>query len=178
MYIILGVFMIIGGISCLITPIYTSFMIGYIIGLSMVFDAVGRFINWWQEKKEGIADGWMLAGAILSAVFGFFILNNTALQLGMDVFFVYYIAVWLLVLGIFAVIRSFRIHSIHKKLETKILGKYWYISLCFGILLCVFGILCMFKPLVMASIIGVFIGLGIVSAGANLITFATTSEKK
>ena len=160
------------------TPVNTSLMLGYIVGLTMVFDAAGRFINWWQEKKEGVADGWMLAGAILSAVFGFFILNSTALQLGIDVFIVYYAAVWLIFLGIFVIVRSFKLHRFHKNLNTKIIGKYWFLSLCMGILLCVFGVLCMFKPLVMASTIGVFIGLGIVSAGADMITFATMPKEK
>ena len=178
MYIILGVLMIAGGISCMFTPVYTSLMLGYIVGLSMIFDAVGRFIGWWQEKKEGIADGWMLAGAIISTVLGFFILNSTALQLGVDIFIVYYAAIWLLLLGIFAFTRSFKFHRLHKNLNTKVVGKHWYIPLCMGILLCVFGILCLFKPLVMASVIGVFIGLGIVSAGANMISIAVTSEKK
>ena len=48
------------------------------------------------------------------------------------------------------------------------------LSVIFGILLCVFGVLCIIKPLVMASTIGLFIGLGIISAGANMITIATT----
>ena len=54
------------------------------------------------------------------------------------------------------------------------LGTHWYLPLTLGILMCVFGILCMFKPIIMALTLGVFIGLGIITAGANLITLATT----
>ena len=175
--VIFGVLMMIAGVSCLFTPVSTSLMLGYVVGLSMVFDAIGRFINWWQEKKNGLADGWMLAGAILSAVFGFFILNSAALQLSVDLFIVYYTACWLLFHGIFAIARAWKIRRLHKNWNTKMLGAHWYIPLCIGILSCVFGILCLFKPVIMASVIGVFIGLGIISAGANMITLATTPEQ-
>ena len=172
--VILGVFMIIGGISCMFNPIATSLAIGYIVGLSIVFDAVGDFIAWGEAKKLGEADGWMLAGAILSSVFGFFILNSAMLQFSLDVFIAYYAAIWLIVRGIFVIVRAHKIRKFHKNWDTKKLGTHWYIPLCIGILSALFGVLCLFKPLVMASVIGVFIGLGIVVSGANMITVATT----
>ncbi len=178
LYVILGILIVGAGISCMLSPIYTTSALGYIVGLSMILDAVGIFINWIVEKKDGNSDGWLLAGSILSAVFGFFILNSTALQLTIDVFIVYYSAAWLLILGITVIVRSLRLRRIHKNWNTKVIGIHWCLSLCTGILLGVFGILCMFKPLIMASVIGVFIGIGIISAGANMITFATTPEEK
>ena len=174
--VIIGILMIIGGIFCLFTPISTTMALGFVVGFSMVIDAVGRFIEWWQEKKNGIANGWMLAGAILSCVFGFFILNSAALQLGVNIFIVYYTACWLLLHGIFSIAGAWKIRRLHKNWDTKMLGTHWYIPLCIGILACVFGILCMFKPFIMASVIGVFIGLGIISAGADMITVATVRE--
>ena len=175
--VILGILIIAGGVSCMFSPVSTTAVLGYVVGLSMIFDAVGRFISWLQEKKDGVADGWMLAGSIISAVFGFFILNSVALQLGIDTFIVYYAAIWILLHGIFTIVRAFKIRRLHKEWDTKILGTHWYLPLCSGILLCVFGVLCLFNPLLMASVIGVFVGLGIISAGANIITLATTTEE-
>ena len=175
--VIFGILMIIAGISCMFAPVSTSLVLGYVVGLTMLIDAVGRFINWWQAKKTGLADGWMLTGAILSAVFGFFILNSSVLQLGIDVFIVYYIACWLLLRGILAIIQAFKMRRLHKSRSTVLIGAQWYIPLCIGILACVFGVLCLFKPVVMASVIGVFIGLGIICTGADMITLATTPEK-
>ena len=172
--IILGILMIISGLYCLFTPGLTYLMVGYIVGLSMVFDAIGRFVYWCQAKKEGQADGWMLIGAILSAVFGFFVLNSAALQLGVDAFIAYYIAIWLVCYGIIVIIRAWKIRRVHKNWDTKMLGKHWYTPLCLGILLCVFGILSLLNPTIIASAIGIYIGLGIISAGANMITLAMT----
>ena len=172
--VILGIFMIIGGLYCLFSPGLTYLTIGYVVGMCMVIDAVGGFINWHEAKKSGEADGWMLTSAILSAVFGFFVLNDSVLQLGIDVFIVYYIAIWLVCRGVVVIVHAFKIRRLHKNWNTKKLGTQWYLPLCLGILLCVFGILSMFNPAVLASTIGVFISLGIISAGANMITVATT----
>ena len=174
---IFGILMIVAGISCLFQPAYTSLILGFALGLSMVFNSVGGFINWHNEKKEGNADGWMLASAILSAVFGFFVLNNIIIQGIVDIIIIYYFAAWLLCHGILDIILAFRIRRFHKNFKTEKIGTHWYIRLCLGILICVFGVICLVKPLIMASIIGVFIGLGIISAGANMITLATTSKK-
>ena len=46
-----------------------------------------------------------------------------------------------------------------------------------GILLVVFGVLCCFKPLIVTTTVGIFIGLGVISAGANLLTFAANDGK-
>ncbi len=174
--VILGILLIGTGISCLFSPVSTSTYIGYIIGLSMVLDAIAYFVMWLQGRKDGSADGWTLAGAILSAVFGFFILNNTVIQAGLDLLIYIYAAIWLIGLGIVVISRAARLRRIHKNWDTKLLGAHWYLPLCLGILLCAFGILCLFKPLIPAAVIGVFIGIGIISAGANMITLATTSD--
>ena len=175
--VIFGILMIATGISCLFKPVYTSLLLGYALGLSMVFDAVGGFINWHGAKKEGSADGWMLVSAILSAVFGGIVLSNIIVQTGVTLFIIYSFAVWLLCRGILDIVIAFRIRRFHKNLDTKKIGAHWYIRLCLGILICGFGILCLINPSIMASIIGIFIGLGIISAGANMITLATTPEK-
>ena len=171
--VILGIFMVIGGIYCLFTPEKTYLMIGYAVGLSMVFDSIARFVIWWQLKKDGTADGWMLTTAILSAVFGFFILNSSILQLSIDAFIAYYIAIWLIIQGIIVIIRSWKVRKLHKNWNTKLVGTQWYVPLCLVILLCLFGVLCTLKPIIIASTIGIFIGLGMIFAGANLITLAT-----
>ena len=171
--VIFGILMIIGGLYCLFTPGLTYLTLGWVVGFSMVFDAVGRFVGWWQGRKDGAADGWMLVSAILSAVFGFFILNSAALQLGVDVFIAYYAAIWLVIHGIIAIVMAFKIRRLHKEWNTKKLGTHWYLPLCIGILICLFGVLSLLNPAIIATSIGIFIGLGIISTGANMITQAT-----
>ena len=177
LYFIFGIYMIIGGFYCLFKPGLTYLSIGYVIGISMILDAIVSFMVWWETRKTAEADGWMLASSILSAVFGFFVLNNTVLQLGLDAFIIYYIAVWFVIRGIFLISRAAKVRRLHKTWDTKTIGTHWYLPLILGILLILFGILSMFKPLVLASTIGVFIGLGIISFGADMITLATTPDE-
>ena len=174
--IILWIFIVIGGISCIFSPGETFLMIGYVVGFSMILDAVAGFVNWWREKKEGNADGWMLTSAILSAVFGFFVVNSAILQLSLDLFIIYYIAAWMICRGIVVIVRANKLRMLHKNWNTKMVGTHWYLPLIIGILLILFGILSMINPQALASTLGIFIGFGVVSAGANLITFATTPE--
>ena len=178
LYVILGILMMIAGFYCLFTPSDTYMAVfGYAVGLSMVIDSVGLFIYWFENRKTGYADGWTLTAAVLSAVLGFFVLNNTALQLAIDAFIAYYIAVWLVLRGILVIVHAWKIRKLHKNWDTKMLGRRWYLPLCIGILMCCFGILCCFMPSVMTTSLGIFIGLGIIATGADIISLAINAPE-
>ena len=81
-----GVIMIIGGIICLFSPQDTYMVLGYVVGVSMIFDAIGGFFEYGAARGVVKGSGWILASAITSLVFGFFVINSEALQLGIDVF--------------------------------------------------------------------------------------------
>ena len=174
---IFGVLMIISGFYCLFHPaqMYLA-TVGIAVGIAMLFDGCGRFSIWMQARKLGMADGWMLFGAIISIVFGCIVLGSEAMQLGIDAFIIYYIAIWLIVMGIVVICRAFKLHKVHKNWDTAMLGTRWYLPLLLGILMILFGILCVCKPGVLAASIGILIGLGVISAGANLITMAVTPD--
>ena len=174
--VLFGIFMVVTGVICLFTPITTSLTLGYAIGIVMICDAISAFMAWWDGRKDGSADGWTLAGSVLSLVLGILIISNIALALSLDVFIVYYVAAWLVFHGIFSICHAFRIHKLKKAGDTSIMI-HWYIPLLTGILTIAFGVLCMFKPLIMASIIGVFVGLGIIAAGCSIITMASSAPK-
>ena len=64
--IIFGILMVIGGISCMFTPMLWALGgLGYVVGFPMIFDAIGRFMEWYDLRKTQEADGIMLAGATL-----------------------------------------------------------------------------------------------------------------
>ena len=46
-------------------------------------------------------------------------------------------------------------------------------SVAIGILMCIFAILSLMNPRVIMASIGIFIGLGVITAGANMITLAS-----
>ena len=169
--IIFGILMVIGGLYCLFYPDVTYLTIGYVIGVCMLIDAVGRFVAWWQLRKEGAADAWLLVGAVLSLVFGVILVSEAAAQYAVDVFIAYMAAIWILVMAIVSVIRAFRMRRMHKTFNTVFLGKNWWIGMLIGILMCIFAILSLMNPEIIMVAIGTFIGLGIVMMGASIISF-------
>ena len=175
--VIIGILMIAAGLYCVFNPGITYLSIGYAVGVAMILDAAGRFHAWWQLRKTADADGWMLVGAVLSLIFGIVLVSNSAAQLSVDVFVAYMAASWILVNAIITVIRSFRARRLHKKLHTRVIGKHWWVSLILGILLCVFAVLSLINPTIVMASIGVFIGLGIIVAGANMIAVAVTQQE-
>ncbi|MBO5567869.1 MAG: DUF308 domain-containing protein [Clostridia bacterium] len=170
--VILGILMIASGIYCLATPGITFLAVGWIIGFNMIADAIGNIITWKDRKEEGMADGWTLAGAIVSLIFGIVLLGSNAMQLSVDLFVAYMAAIWLIVIGILRLIRSSRLHQFHKTFDTKIIARRWWVVMLNGILLIVLGILSMMNPSITAFAIGTMIGLNVLFAGINLISTA------
>ena len=53
LFVILGILMILAGITCFFTPIETSSVIPFIFGLAMVIDGIGRIIAWLGALLHG-----------------------------------------------------------------------------------------------------------------------------
>ena len=175
--VILGVLMIVGGLYCLFNPALTYLGIGYVIGVVMLLDAIARIHAWWQYRKSGDADGWMLAGGILSCIFGLVLIVDAAAQLSVDVFIAYMVGIWILIRACITIIRAFRARKFHKTFETNFIGKNWWIRAIIGALMCVFAILSLMNPSMIMAAIGTFIGLGIIVAGCETITIALTPRE-
>ena len=173
---IFGALMIVCGFYYLFHPTDAFATVGYIIGISMIFEAIGTFCYWGELRRAGLGDGWLLFGAIVSLVLGFYVLNSPRTQVGIDIFVAYYVAAWLFVDGIVLICRAHKIRKFHKNWDTVTVGTHWYLPLILGILMGVLGVLCMFKPLISATMLGVFMALGIILSGCGMITIATTAS--
>ena len=168
---IFGVLMIILGTFCLFNPTITYMTLGYIIGVNMVIDAIGNIVLW-AEKETESDDGFVLASAIISLVFGIILIGSTALQIIVDMAIVYLAAIWMIVLGIIRIIFAIRFYRIKKILDVKSIKRRWWIILIFGFLLIICGIVSLFNPTGLIIAIGINLGLSIIVAGANMIAFA------
>lgn len=178
--IILGAFMIVSGSYCLFSPAGTGLDIGYIIGLSMIFDGIGRIVEWFSTRNTMQESGWALAASIISLILGIVLSISMLAQLAVDLFIAYTVASWLIALGIVRIVRSVRVRRIRKNavksydLKTEF-GKNWWMYLLSGILIAVYGIVCAFFPIFSFAAIGIFIGIGIIMAGVNLIILSSAS---
>ena len=163
--IVLGVLLVVGGIYCVFAPVATYSALGWVIGLSMVVEGVGSVITWNSRRNLGLADGWTLAGSILSIVLGVFLLGSYAMQFAVDLFIAYIIAIWLVFGGIARISVAI---SARRSLGPVGAGG-WVGLLVVGILIVIMGILCIFNPLSVFAGVGLMIGVSIITVGVGLI---------
>ena len=171
--ILMGLLMVVGGVYCLFTPVTTFLTTGYIVGVIIFCDAIGNIVAWVNAKKYVEVSGWYLANAIISLIFGIVVMVSLRMQFAVDMFIVYVIAFWVIMLGISRISMAIKMKQLFDKLPKIFKNKKWVGVLLFGILMVVFGILCMIKPILLSSMLGVFIALVMIFAGASLITIGS-----
>ena len=171
--ILMGLLMVVGGVYCLFTPVTTFLTTGYIVGVIIFCDAIGNIVAWFNAKKYVEISGWYLANAIISLIFGIIIMLSIGMQFAVDMFIVYAVAVWVIMTGISRISMAIRMKQLMNKLPKIFNNKKWIGILLFGILMVLFGILCVFKPIVLSSVLGVLIAWFIIFAGASLITLGS-----
>ena len=177
--VLFGIMIIVDGVICLVLPGLTFLTLGYMIGVGMLLDGIGRIINWYQMDRGTEQSGWVLVSAIISLTLGAILMGSDAMQLAMDAFIVYMAIAWLIALGILRITNALRIRKMRSNIRDfqpdTPFGRNWWIALIFGILLIVFGIIGMFTPATIIRTIGTLIGIAIIISGANLIHFGISA---
>lgn len=167
--IVLGILTLALGVYCLITPIGTYSTIGWLIGLVMLIEGIASVATWNNRRKYGFADGWTLAGAIVSVILGCFLLFSFIAQWAVDLFIAYVIAAWFVIGGITRIIAAFKLREFNKQASYEVEGSNWVLLLIMGVLVTVFGVLCIFEPVTIMVGIGIMIGVAIIVLGIDLI---------
>lgn len=170
--VITALLMIVEGLYCSLYPDVAALGLGWFVGASMVINALGDLFVWGSLKKAGAANGWMLAGALLSLIAGACVLGSTGVQFALDVFMAYIVAAWIILTGILRIVAAFGLRNFHWEFNTKELGANWWVLLILGVLLLIVGIFALVNPFVTIVAMGVLIGLSIVVAGINLLVFS------
>ena len=177
LFVILGILMILAGITCFFTPIETSSAIPFIFGLAMVIDGIGRIIAWFSIREYAPQSGWVLASSIISLVFGLMLVTSPMLQLSVGVFVVLLTGWWILALGIIRIVHAFHLLKIKRESPDfafgEMVGSNWWVALILGLLLGVLGVIVILNPLLGLGVIGVVVGCGMITAGINLIFLST-----
>jgi len=164
--IVLGILLVVSGFYCILTPVDTYAALGWVIGLSMVVEGAGSVLTWNARRKLGLADGWTLAGSIVSIVLGVYLLGSYTMQYAIDMVLAYMIAIWLVAGGIARIVTAIHLRSNFGKEG----ARGWIVLLVLGILIAILGVLCIYNPLSVFAGVGVMIGMSIITVGASLIT--------
>lgn len=173
--IIMGIIVVASGVYCLFTPTLTYLSIGYIVGVLILCDAISNICAWFDVRKYVEISAVYLLSAVISLIFGIMLIFSLQMQFVVDMAIIYMIAAFILVMGIVRIVMSIKIHKAEKQLPEVFQNKKWIALLIAGILMVLFAILCMYKPIVLSNIIGVLIGLMIVITGISIITLGMYS---
>ncbi len=162
-----GILLIIGGCYCIATPLITYSTLGPIMGIAMIVEGAISGFTWNTRRMMGIADGWSLAGAVISILLGTVVLGSGVLQIAIDTFLAYLVGFWLIVGGITRIAASFTLRKLGQEGDEA--GKNWWILLLIGILVIIVGIMCLCHPVLTMISVGLLMGISVVSSGISLL---------
>ena len=171
--VILGALMIIAGVYCFFTPVETSTVIPFVLGIVMIGDGIGRIATWFDIWDIVRQSAWVLVSAVVSLIFGLMLVLSPVLQMSVGVFVILLTGWWILALGIIRIVHAFHLLKLKKESDgfgfSEMLGSNWWIALILGALLTIFGVIIILNPMLGLGVIGVLIGCGVITAGVNLI---------
>ena len=158
LFIIMGIFLIIGGFSCIFTPLLTVVQFGYmIVILETVYGIVG-IIRAIVEKRFKLN----FVFSILSVLLGVAMLAFPGTLLLVESVALMISAIWIIVLGVITVITSIAI--------TRLTGsKIWILQLILGILNVLIGCYTFARPEILAVTTGVLIGIHVIETGVTML---------
>lgn len=166
LFVILGILMILCGISCMFTPLSTFISTGYFIVILMAVFGITGLVWSITKKKYGTTFIFSILSIILSIVLLFF----PNLMLLADGVLVYLTAAWFVIQGIVSIVTSVTF--------TRVLGSgMWVLQLIVGILGIILGCYSFFHPAVLAISMGFLIGFYFIEAGITTIVFSSVSEE-
>lgn len=157
--IILGVLLIIGGISLMFTPLATFLGVGYFVIILFFVLGIFGIIRAIMDKKFGLEFAFSILSLILG-ILGLVIPGTAAMNNFIILFFA---AAWFLVHGVMTIIKSIGGKKLGVSTGMVVLG------VILGVLELVLGIYSIAHPFVLAFAIGILIGFYFIEAGINLI---------
>lgn len=159
--IILGGILILGGLSCMVTPIMTVMELGYFLILLLLVYGIARIVRSVASKDYGLD----FVLGILSVILGILILVVPGLKAMTTGMLLYIMAGWFGVQGIVSIFRALEI----KKNDG---GSMWIWGICSGVLCILMGLYSAVHPIVLALTMGLMVGFYFIVSGINIITLS------
>ena len=156
---LMGVIMIIGGFVAMMMPGMTFFSFSWLVGLCMIVESIGETLSLIDRKKSGNIDAWSVISAALSFIVGVVLISSLYAQEILASVFVYFIAAWIIILGILAILKG---------RQDQKSGNMGWLPTLLGFLMIFFGIIGLISPSMLAISTGMFAAIGIIITGISL----------
>ncbi len=161
--IILGVFLIIAGISFIATPLATFLATGFILAIFLFVYGIAGIVKAIQGKAHVLE----VVCSVLAIIVGIVAIIRPGGTLAFDTIILYFLAAWLFVVGVTSIIIAFQSRP----------SNGWYWGLISGILAVILGILAFIYPMFSAITVGILIGFFCIFGGISLISLAFTTNE-
>ena len=167
--VIFGILMCVGGVYFFMHPGVAFSSISIVFAITLIENAIGHFVIWFEVRKVKGDTGFILVNAILSLICGIALLSNVFTQLIWDSFILTFISIYMIAHGITTISNSF-------KLKKAISSGTWVLFLICGILVTIAGVFSIINPASLALSIGILIGIDVMIIGINLIVISLSSK--
>lgn len=160
--IVLGVLLVICGISCMFTPLITVMELGYFLALLLLVYGIAHIARSVSSKEYGMD----FVFSILSVILGILIIVFPGLKRMTNGMLLYIMAAWFIIQGVI---------SIYNAVKTKKTcnGSKWIWGMCIGILGIIVGVYSAFHPVVLALTVGMMVGCYFIVSGINTIMMSS-----
>lgn len=165
--IVAGILLIAAGIYCLCNEDVAVLSAGLMLGIFMLAAGIAEIVVFAGTSGMLIGSGWLLLDGVLTVVMSLFLLfNHWFTMMSLPILF----TVWLLFSGVSRFVSAFDLKALGMR------GWGWILAL--GIVLLVFGVVCMMDPWVSVVAVGVTVGLVLILEGIGTIAVACISRRK
>ena len=156
---IMGILLIIGGFSCMFTPLATVLQTGIFIGIMMLVYGITGIIRGFKNRATALE----VIISVLALIVGLISIFRPGSTLVFDAIMLNMFAVWYIVQGVISIVAAIQVRKLFSG---------WILGLISGILGVVLGLYSFAHPMVTAVTVGILIGLYFVESGFNLIAIA------
>lgn len=147
--IILGILMIVGGISCTVFA-----TLGWLAGISILMVGISAVVRYAGHEERNI---WNLLVGICECLFGGFLIFNNFAQFATSFMLAYIASFCILVYGIVRIVASLILKKINQALLDETRSVAWLVAMAAGVLITLTGIVCIVQPMVSAIAIGWYV---------------------
>ena len=174
---LLGIMLILSGIFCLFSPVSSSTIIPYMIGIALTATGIGKLIRRADERRFYGQSSWSFAGAVVSLIFGILLMVSPTLQLSMGTTVVVLIGCWITIMGILRIVHAFQLRKVTAYVDIfgRPVSNDWYMALLPGIAMVAVGILNVLHPSIGLGMIGALVGVLMLLCGSTLLSFGQLS---
>ena len=171
--IIIGIILVFAGISCIITPAATVTPLAWTIGLLIIVHALSCIGVWQERRALGFGENYELISAILSLIFGVVLIVSNFFQTMVSTILSYILASWIAMIGIFRLLVASNLRKL--EVDTSVRINNYNTQMIIGVLLILIAVLIFIRPVIVAAVLGIFIGICLAVFGIVQVVLAIRS---